>query len=132
VAGIIHTTDPETTGIDIYLGTGGAPEGVLAAAALRCMGGQMCGRLICDTEEKTARARRMGISDPRRVYRTEEMASGDVLFAATGVTDGNMLDGVRFQPGSATTHTVVTRSRTGTQRWVKTVHKLSEAAGSVD
>lgn len=132
VAGIIHTTDPEMTGIDIYLGSGGAPEGVLAAAALRCMGGQMNGRLICDTEDKVARARRMGIQDPRRVYRAEEMASGDVLFAATGVTDGNMLEGVSFQRGSATTHTVVTRSRTGTQRWVKTVHKLSGASGSVD
>lgn len=132
VAGIIHTTDADTTGIDIYLGTGGAPEGVLAAAALRCMGGQMCGRLICDTEDKAARARRMGIRDLKRVYRTEDMASGDVLFAATGVTDGNLLDGVTFRPGSATTHTVVTRSRTGTQRWIKTVHKLNGAAGSVD
>jgi fructose-1,6-bisphosphatase II / sedoheptulose-1,7-bisphosphatase len=132
VAGIIHTTDPKTTGIDIYLGSGGAPEGVLAAAALRCMGGQMQGRLICDTEEKLARARRVGISNPKKVYRTEEMASGDVLFAATGVTDGNMLDGVRFRPGDATTHTIVTRARTGTQRWVKTVHKLSGVAGSVD
>ena len=132
IAGIIHTTDPDMTGIDIYLGTGGAPEGVLAAAALRCMGGQMCGRLICDSDEKAARARRMGISDPKRVYRTEDMASGDVLFAATGVTDGNMLDGVGFRPGSATTHTVVTRSRTGTQRWIKTVHKLSGSTGSVD
>jgi fructose-1,6-bisphosphatase II / sedoheptulose-1,7-bisphosphatase len=74
----------------------------------------------------------MGIDDPRRVYRTEEMASGDVLFAATGVTDGNMLDGVTFQPRTATTHTVVTRSRTGTQRWVKTVHRIGGPTGSVD
>jgi fructose-1,6-bisphosphatase II / sedoheptulose-1,7-bisphosphatase len=132
VAGIIHTTDPETTGIDIYLGAGGAPEGVLAAAALRCIGGQMCGRLICDTEEKAARARRMGIADPKRVYRTEEMASGDVLFAATGVTDGNLLDGVSFKNGLAWTHTIVTRSRTGTQRWVRASHRIGEKFGFVD
>jgi fructose-1,6-bisphosphatase II / sedoheptulose-1,7-bisphosphatase len=126
VAGIIHTTDPDVTGIDIYLGTGGAPEGVLAAAALRCIGGQMCGRLICDTGEKVARAERMGIADPRRIYRTEDMASGDVLFAATGVTDGNLLDGVSFKNGFATTHTIVTRSHTGTQRWMRAKHRIGE------
>jgi fructose-1,6-bisphosphatase II / sedoheptulose-1,7-bisphosphatase len=124
VAGIIHTTDPERTGIDIYLGTGGAPEGVLAAAALRCIGGQMYGRLIVDNDEKRARAERMGITDMRRVYSAEDMASGDVLFAATGVTDGNLLDGVRFGDGTAETHTIVTRSHTGTQRWVKAVHRI--------
>ena len=124
VAGIIHTTDPDVTGIDIYLGSGGAPEGVLAAAALRCIGGQMCGRLICDTSEKAARAERLGISDLRRVYRTEDMASGDVLFAATGVTDGNLLDGVTFKDGFATTHTIVTRSHTGTQRWMRAKHRF--------
>lgn len=132
VAGIIHTTDPEVTGIDIYLGSGGAPEGVLAAAALRCIGGQMCGRFILDTHEKRARAERMGISDPRRVYRTEDMASGDVLFAATGITDGNLLDGVSFRAGMATTHSLVTRSRTGTQRWVKTKHRMGEKFGPLD
>ncbi|MYZ48505.1 class II fructose-bisphosphatase [Propylenella binzhouense] len=125
VAGIIHTTAPDDTGIDIYLGTGGAPEGVLAAAALRCIGGQMCGRLIIDSDEKRARSERMGISDPNRVYRTEDMASGDVLFAATGVTDGNLLQGVSFNQGIATTHTIVTRSYTGTQRWVLAKHRLS-------
>jgi fructose-1,6-bisphosphatase II / sedoheptulose-1,7-bisphosphatase len=124
VAGIIHTTDPDVTGIDIYLGSGGAPEGVLAAAALRCIGGQMCGRLICDTAEKAARAERLGISDLKRVYRTEDMASGDVLFAATGVTDGNLLDGVSFKSGFATTHTIVTRSHTGTQRWMRAKHRF--------
>ena len=101
VAGIIHTTDPDATGIDIYLGSGGAPEGVLAAAALRCIGGQMRGRLILDSDEK--RAARRGASacaTPTRVYRAEDMASGDVLFAATGVTDGNLLDGVRFDHGT--------------------------------
>jgi len=132
VAGIIHTTDPDVTGIDIYLGTGGAPEGVLAAAALRCIGGQMCGRLICDTAEKQARAERMGIRDPRRVYRTEDMASGDVLFAATGVTDGNLLDGVGFRHGTATTHTIATRSHTGTQRWVRAKHRIGEKFGFID
>ncbi len=129
VAGIINATDPEATGIDIYLGSGGAPEGVLAAAALRCIGGQMCGRLILDTEEKRSRAERMGIRDPRRVYRAEDMASGDVVFAATGVTDGNLLDGVRFDRGIATTHSIVTRSHTGTQRWVQAKHRIGEKFG---
>lgn len=132
VAGIIHTTDPATTGIDIYLGIGGAPEGVLAAAALRCIGGQMCGRLVLDSDEKRARAERMGISDPGRVYSAEDMARGDVLFAATGVTDGNMLDGVSVYKGIATTHTIVTRSHTGTQRWVKATHRIGEKFGFID
>ena len=109
IAGVIHTTDTEETGIDIYLGTGGAPEGVLAAAALRCIGGQMQGRLVLDSKEKRDRAKAMGIDDPDRKYAMEEMARGDVLFAATGVTDGNMLDGVRFGP-KIKTHTVVMRS----------------------
>jgi fructose-1,6-bisphosphatase II / sedoheptulose-1,7-bisphosphatase len=132
VAGIIHATDPETTGIDIYLGIGGAPEGVLAAAALRCIGGQMQGRLILDNEEKRARAERMGVDDPSRIYSTEDMASGDVLFAATGVTDGNLLDGVRFNRGLASTHTLVTRSHTGTQRWVRAQHHIGEKFGFID
>jgi fructose-1,6-bisphosphatase II / sedoheptulose-1,7-bisphosphatase len=132
VAGIIHATDPEETGIDIYLGIGGAPEGVLAAAALRCMGGQICGRLVIDSDEKRARAERMGIDDPNRVYQTEDMASGDVLFSATGVTDGNLLDGVRLNHGIATTHTIVTRSHTGTQRWVRTRHMVGEKFDFID
>ena len=132
VAGIIHTTDPVVTGIDIYLGTGGAPEGVLAAAALRCIGGQMCGRLIIDSDEKRARSERMGISDMNRMYKTEEMASGDVLFAATGVTDGNLLSGVSFNQGIATTHTIVTRSYTGTQRWVRAKHRMGDKYGLID
>ena len=132
VAGIIHATDPETTGIDIYLGVGGAPEGVLAAAALRCIGGQMQGRLILDTDEKRTRAARMGIEDPSRIYSTEDMASGDVLFSATGVTDGNLLDGVRFAHGVTTTHTIVTRSHTGTQRWIRTRHQIGEKFEFVD
>ncbi len=132
VAGIIHTTDPEATGIDIYLGTGGAPEGVLAAAALRCIGGQMCSRLIVDSDAKRARAERLGISDIGRVYSAQDMAAGDVLFAATGVTDGSLLDGVGFRAGIATTHSIVTRSHTGTQRWVKTRHRIGEKFGLID
>ena len=123
VAGVIHTTDPEETGIDIYLGTGGAPEGVLAAAALRCIGGQMQGRLQLDTEEKIARAARMGISDPHRVYAIEDMARGDVLFSATGVTDGNMLAGVRFTQHAIITHTIVMRSSSRTVREIRSRHQ---------
>ena len=119
VAGIIHTTEPGPTGIDIYLGSGGALEGVLAAAALRCIGGQMCGRLILDTEEKRRRAEEKGLNDRGRVYTAEDMASGEVLFAATGITDGSLLPGVWFEPERATTYSIATRSRTGTQRWVR-------------
>ncbi|MEP6565390.1 MAG: fructose-bisphosphatase class II family protein, partial [Mesorhizobium sp.] len=123
VAGVIHTTDPDETGIDIYLGTGGAPEGVLAAAALRCTGGQMQGRLILDTPEKLARAARMGIADPKRIYHAQDMARGDVLFAATGVTDGNLLNGVRFGRDTITTHTIVLRSSSRTVREIKARHQ---------
>ena len=123
VAGVIHTTDPEETGIDIYLGIGGAPEGVLAAAALRCIGGQMQGRLQLNTEEKIARAAKMGITDPKRVYAMEDMARGDVLFAATGVTDGNMLAGVRFTQQAIITHTIVMRSSSRTVREIRSRHQ---------
>jgi fructose-1,6-bisphosphatase II / sedoheptulose-1,7-bisphosphatase len=123
VAGVIHTTDPEETGIDIYLGTGGAPEGVLAASALRCTGGQMQGRLILDTPEKVERAARMGVADPKRLYKAEDMARGDVLFAATGVTDGNMLAGVKFGRNFITTHTIVLRSSSRTVREIKARHQ---------
>ncbi|MEM7461821.1 MAG: class II fructose-bisphosphatase [Pseudomonadota bacterium] len=122
VAGVIHTTDPDLTGIDIYIGIGGAPEGVLAAAALRCTGGQMKGRLLLDTPEKVTRARKMGVEDPNRIYDMTEMASGDVLFAATGVTDGNLLSGVKFGRNSLTTHTLVMRSSSGTIREIKAIH----------
>jgi fructose-1,6-bisphosphatase II / sedoheptulose-1,7-bisphosphatase len=123
VAGVIHTTNPEDTGIDIYMGIGGAPEGVLAAAALRCIGGQMQGRLQLNSEDKVARAARMGIADPNKVYRMDEMARGDVLFAATGVTDGNMLSGVRFGRDSIQTHTIVMRSSSKTVREIKARHQ---------
>jgi fructose-1,6-bisphosphatase II / sedoheptulose-1,7-bisphosphatase len=123
VAGIIHTTEPEITGIDICLGIGGAPEGVLAASALRCMGGQMQGRLVIATDEQRERARCMGIADVTKKFDMTEMAKGDVLFAATGVTDGNLLAGVRFGRRSITTHTVVMRAASGTVRWIKAEHR---------
>jgi fructose-1,6-bisphosphatase II / sedoheptulose-1,7-bisphosphatase len=123
VAGVIHTTAPEDTGIDIYIGIGGAPEGVLAAAALRCTGGQMQGRLILDTPEKVARAARMGISDPNRLYDLKDMAKGDVLFAATGVTDGNMLAGVKFAKDFIETETIVLRAHSLTIREIKAKHR---------
>ncbi|MGZ5865841.1 MAG: fructose-bisphosphatase class II family protein, partial [Xanthobacteraceae bacterium] len=126
VAGVIHTADPETTGIDIYLGVGGAPEGVLAAAALRCIGGQIQGRLILDTEEKRERARKMGIKDPRKKYEMEDMVRGDCLFSATGVTSGSMLRGVRFRSELIETETVVMRSATGTVRWIRAEHRELE------
>jgi len=123
VAGIIHTTSPDETGIDIYLGIGGAPEGVLAAAALRCIGGQMQGRLVINSDEQRERAHRMGVEDVNQKYEMSEMARGDVLFAATGVTDGNLLSGVRFGRWAVTTHTVVMRSSSGTVRWIKADHQ---------
>ncbi len=130
VAAVIDTTDPEETGIDLYIGTGGAPEGVLAAAALRCVGGQMEGRLILDTEEKRARAARMGVADPKRIYSVLDMASGDVLFAATGVTDGNMLSGVRFARNFIQTETIVMRSQSRTVREIIARHMDFEKFGA--
>jgi fructose-1,6-bisphosphatase II / sedoheptulose-1,7-bisphosphatase len=123
VAGVIHTANPAETGIDIYMGIGGAPEGVLAAAALRCIGGQMQCRLVLDTEEKRTRAAKMGIADPRKKYEIADMVKGDCLFAATGVTDGALLEGVRFRNEIITTETVVMRSITGTVRWISAEHR---------
>jgi fructose-1,6-bisphosphatase II / sedoheptulose-1,7-bisphosphatase len=123
VAGVIHTADAEATGIDIYMGVGGAPEGVLAAAALACIGGQIEGRLVLDTEEKRSRAAKMGIKEPRKKYRMEDMVRGDCLFAATGVTTGSLLKGVKFRPGLIETDTVVMRSVTGTVRWIRAEHR---------
>ena len=123
VAGVIHTADPNATGVDIYIGIGGAPEGVLAAAALRCIGGQMQGRLLLDTEEKRNRAAKMGIRDPRKKYEMEDMIRGDCLFSATGVTDGSMLSGVKFNKDVIKTETVVMRSVTGTVRWIRADHR---------
>jgi fructose-1,6-bisphosphatase II / sedoheptulose-1,7-bisphosphatase len=123
VAGIIHTADPASTGIDIYIGVGGAPEGVLAAAAMRCIGGQIQCRLVLDTEEKRERARKMGIADPRRLYQMQDLVRGDCLFAATGVTDGALLRGVKFKGSVIETETVVMRSVTGTVRWIRAEHR---------
>jgi len=119
VAGVIATADPDT-GIDVYIGTGGAPEGVLAAAALRCVGGQMQGRLVFRNDDEVARARRWGIEDLERVYHLEDMAKGDCIFAATGVTDGSLLDGVHRRKGCVTTESIVMRASTGTIRRVST------------
>ena len=126
VAGVIHCADAATTGIDIYIGIGGAPEGVLAAAALRCIGGQMQGRLILDTEERRERAAKMGVKDPRKKYAITDMVRGDCLVAATGVTDGSFLRGVRFAKDRIYTHTVVMRSATGTVRWIEAEHRQFE------
>jgi fructose-1,6-bisphosphatase II / sedoheptulose-1,7-bisphosphatase len=122
VAGVIHTADQDT-GIDIYLGVGGAPEGVLAAAALRCVGGQMQTRLVLDTDEKRKRAAEMGVKDPNKKYDMRDMASGDVIVAATGVTDGALLAGVRFGPDMIETETIVYRSATGTVRKISAEHR---------
>jgi fructose-1,6-bisphosphatase II / sedoheptulose-1,7-bisphosphatase len=124
VAGVINVSQLEA-GIDIYMGSGGAPEGVLAAAALRCIGGQMQGRLMFEDEDQIARAKTMGITDPKRIYSVEEMARGNVMFAATGVTGGAMLRGVRRTPGGAYTHSIVMRSKSGTVRYVEGHHNFA-------
>jgi fructose-1,6-bisphosphatase II / sedoheptulose-1,7-bisphosphatase len=122
VAGVIHCAEPKT-GIDIYLGIGGAPEGVLAAAALRCIGGQMQTRLVIDNEQLRERTLKMGIKDPKKKYEIEDMVRGDCLFAATGVTTGPMLQGVKFNKHTIETETVVMRSKTGTVRRVSAEHR---------
>ena len=122
IAGVIWTTDPEETGIDIYLGSGGAPEGVLAAAALRCIGGQIQGRLMPLKDEERERAAKMG-ADVNRKYTMQDMASGDVIFSATGVTDGSLLNGVHFRGEFAETETVIMRAKTGTVRRIKTTFR---------
>jgi fructose-1,6-bisphosphatase II / sedoheptulose-1,7-bisphosphatase len=123
VSGVIATATPEA-GIDIYMGSGGAPEGVLAAAALRCIGGQMQGRLLFRNDDERGRAARWGVTDLNRKYKLEDLASGDVMFAATGVTNGTMLKGVRRFPGGAFTHSVVMRSKSGTVRYVEAHHNF--------
>ncbi|HMR30202.1 MAG TPA: class II fructose-bisphosphatase [Geminicoccaceae bacterium] len=130
VAGVIATSRPET-GIDIYMGSGGAPEGVLAAAALRCIGGQFQGRLLFRNDDERARARKMGIKDLDRVYGLEELARGDVMFTATGVTDGTMLKGVRRVGNRLTTQSIVMRSKTGTVRLIEAEHNVSVKTGVV-
>ncbi len=122
IAGIIHSANTEDSSIDLYLGSGGAPEGVLAAAAMRCLGGQMQGRLMLDTPEKKERAERLGITDFKKIYSVEDLAGGDVLFTATGVTDGSLVPGVKIRTGDVTTTTVVMRSWSGTMRWITARH----------
>ncbi|HVC55251.1 MAG TPA: class II fructose-bisphosphatase [Stellaceae bacterium] len=124
VSGVMATSDPET-GIDIYMGSGGAPEGVLAAAALRCIGGQMQGRLLFRNDDERGRAHRLGITDLNRKYGLLDLAHGDVMFAATGVTNGSMLKGVRRFPGGAFTHSVIMRSKSGTVRYVEAHHNFT-------
>ena len=125
VAGVIAVTDEDTT-IDMYMGQGGAPEGVLAAAALRCVGGQFNGRLVFRNDDEKARARKWGIEDKDfdRIYKLDELASGDCIFAATGVTSGSLLDGVkRRRDGTVTTESVVMRASSGTVRWIRGEHR---------
>jgi fructose-1,6-bisphosphatase II / sedoheptulose-1,7-bisphosphatase len=123
VAGVIFTAQPDVTGVDLYIGVGGAPEGVLAAGALRCVGGQMQGRLILDTEAKRERSLKMGITDPHKKYEMKELAAGDVIVCATGVTDGALLKGVRFRKDIVETETVIYRSVTGTVRRIFAEHR---------
>jgi fructose-1,6-bisphosphatase II / sedoheptulose-1,7-bisphosphatase len=125
VAGVIATTDPET-GIDIYIGQGGAPEGVLAAAALRCVGGQIQTRLVFKKDDERARAAKLGITDFSRKYSLMDLASGDVVFSATGVTDGSMLAGVKVGREYYMTESIVMRSATGTVRWIRARHRRND------
>ncbi|MCZ6604476.1 MAG: class II fructose-bisphosphatase [Alphaproteobacteria bacterium] len=128
VGAVIATSQPET-GIDMYMGIGGAPEGVLAAAALQCIGGQIQTRLVFRNDEERERGRRWGIEDFDRVYKLDDLASGDVMFAATGVTDGAMLRGVRRSQGGASTHSIVMRSKTGTVRVIEANHNFTRKNG---
>lgn len=128
VSGVIATSQPDA-GVDMYIGTGGAPEGVLAAAALRCIGGQMQGRLVFRNDDEKARAKRHGLTDLSRIYGLYDMAHGDVMFAATGVTTGPMLRGVRRFAGGAVTHSIVMRSKSGTVRTIEARHNFSRKTG---
>ena len=119
VAGVIHCAEADKTGIDMYMGTGGAPEGVLAAAALKCMGGQIYGRLLFRNDDERARAARAGVSDLNRVYTLHDLVTADVIFAATGVTQGSILNGIRREPGWVTLETILMRSKTGSVRRIE-------------
>ena len=124
VSAVIATT-VEDSGVDIYIGAGGSPEGVLAAAALRCLGGKIFGKLLFHTDVEKQRASEMGSTDLNKIYTTNDLASGEVMFAASGVTDGTLLKGVRIKNNVATTHSVVMRSKTKTIRYVEASHNLS-------
>jgi fructose-1,6-bisphosphatase II / sedoheptulose-1,7-bisphosphatase len=128
VSGVIATSRPES-GVDIYMGSGGAPEGVLAAAALRCIGGQIQGRLLFRNDDERGRAKRLGITDLNRKYSMLDLAKGDVMFAATGVTDGTMLKGVRRFQNGASTHSIIMRSKTGTVRTIEATHNYAVKPG---
>lgn len=128
VSGVIATSQPES-GVDMYMGSGGAPEGVLAAAALRCIGGQFQGRLLFRNDDEKARAARWGVTDLTRKYELNDLASGNVMFAATGVTTGTMLRGVRRFAGGAVTHSIVMRSKSGTVRIVEAHHNFRRKTG---
>ena len=130
VSGVIATSQLGT-GVDMYVGSGGAPEGVLAAAALRCIGGQFQGRLLFRNDDEKARAAKWGVTDLNKKYSLTELASGNVMFAATGVTDGAMLKGVRRFAGGATTHSVIMRSKSGTVRYVEAHHNFTRKTGIV-
>lgn len=116
VAGVIHCAEAQKTGIDMYMGSGGAPEGVLAAAALKCMGGQMFGKLLFRNDDERGRAKKAGITNMNRVYTRDDMVTADVIFAATGVTDGSILSGIQREPGFLTAETILMRSKTGSVR----------------
>ncbi|MCK0138423.1 class II fructose-bisphosphatase [Aliiroseovarius sp. F47248L] len=116
VAGVIHCAEADITGIDMYMGSGGAPEGVLAASALKCMGGQMWGQLTFRNDDERGRAAKAGITDLDRIYTRDEMVTADVIFAATGVTDGSIVSGIKREPGFLTTETILMRSKTGSVR----------------
>ena len=124
VSAAIATTEP-TSGVDVLFGTGGAPEGMIAAAALRCRGGDFIGRLVFKDDAERARANRMGISDLRKIYGIQDLAKGNVMFCATGVTQGTFLNGIRFFKGGAESHSVVMRSETGTIRYIHTQHHFN-------
>ncbi|WP_247878369.1 class II fructose-bisphosphatase [Azospirillum sp. TSO22-1] len=128
VSGVIATSQPDA-GVDMYVGSGGAPEGVLAAAALRCIGGQFQGRLLFRNDDEKARAARWGVKDLTKKYSLTELASGNVMFAATGVTTGAMLRGVRRFPGGAITHSVIMRSKSGTVRYIEAHHNFKQKPG---
>ncbi|WP_085557293.1 class II fructose-bisphosphatase [Azospirillum agricola] len=128
VSGVIATSQAGT-GVDMYVGSGGAPEGVLAAAALRCIGGQFQGRLLFRNDDEKARAAKWGVTDLNKKYSLNELARGNVMFAATGVTDGAMLKGVRRFPGGAYTHSVIMRSKSGTVRYIEAHHNLHRKPG---
>ncbi len=126
VAGVIHCAESEITGIDMYMGSGGAPEGVLAASALKCMGGQIYGRLMFRNDDERGRAQKAGITDLDKIYTRDDMVTDDVVFAASGVTDGSILAGVKREPGFLTIETILMRSKTGSVRRMSYRHPVAK------